>query len=160
MKITRIRTDHFRIPLPVVLSDSTHGDISHFGLITARIETAVGLEGMGYTYCGGLPGVSRRTCAEAEPGMERAISCGRAGSRRVGGREAGERRFGKSGTAEKAGAAEKTRARRDGSVVGSSATGARVGDSAPDSVRKQGAGNRPWRQIRGRRLVCPARHRS
>ena len=53
MKITRIRTDHFRIPLPVVLSDSTHGDISHFGLITARIETAAGLEGMGYTYCGG-----------------------------------------------------------------------------------------------------------
>ena len=53
MKITRIRTDHFRIPLPVVLSDSTHGDISHFGLITARIETATGLEGMGYTYCVG-----------------------------------------------------------------------------------------------------------
>ena len=56
MKITQIRTDHFRIPLPVVLSDSTHGDISQFGLITARIETADGLEGLGYTYAVGDTG--------------------------------------------------------------------------------------------------------
>ena len=53
MKITQIRTEHYRIPLPVVLSDSTHGDISHFGLIVTRIGTADGLEGMGYTYCVG-----------------------------------------------------------------------------------------------------------
>ena len=53
MKIAHIRTDHYRIPLPVVLSDSTHGDISHFGLITARIRTAGGLEGLGYTYAVG-----------------------------------------------------------------------------------------------------------
>ena len=50
MRITEVLTDHYRIPLPVVLSDSTHGDISHFGLIVARIQTAGGLEGMGYTY--------------------------------------------------------------------------------------------------------------
>lgn len=53
MKISRVRTDHYRISLPVVLSDSTHGDIAHFGLITARIETDDGLEGLGYTYCVG-----------------------------------------------------------------------------------------------------------
>ena len=53
MKISQIHTEHFRIPLPVVLSDSTHGDISHFGLIVTRIETADGQEGMGYTYCVG-----------------------------------------------------------------------------------------------------------
>ena len=53
MKISQIHTEHFRIPLPVVLSDSTHGDISNFGLIVTRIETADGLEGMGYTYCVG-----------------------------------------------------------------------------------------------------------
>lgn len=53
MKITQIRTEHYRIPLPVVLSDSTHGDISHFGLIVTRIGTSGGLEGMGYTYCVG-----------------------------------------------------------------------------------------------------------
>ena len=53
MNISRVQTDHYRIPLPVVLSDSTHGDISHFGLIVSRIETADGQEGMGYTYCVG-----------------------------------------------------------------------------------------------------------
>ena len=53
MKIAHVRTDHFRIPLPVVLSDSTHGDISAFGLIAARIETTEGLEGLGYTYAVG-----------------------------------------------------------------------------------------------------------
>ncbi len=53
MKISQIHTEHYRIPLPIVLSDSTHGDISHFGLIVTRIETEGGLEGMGYTYCGG-----------------------------------------------------------------------------------------------------------
>ena len=50
MKIAKVLTDHYRIPLPVVLSDSTHGDISHFGLIVARVQTVGGLEGMGYTY--------------------------------------------------------------------------------------------------------------
>ncbi|MYH63594.1 MAG: mandelate racemase/muconate lactonizing enzyme family protein [Caldilineaceae bacterium SB0675_bin_29] len=53
MKISQIHTEHYRIPLPIVLSDSTHGDISHFGLIVTSIETEGGLEGMGYTYCGG-----------------------------------------------------------------------------------------------------------
>jgi L-alanine-DL-glutamate epimerase-like enolase superfamily enzyme len=50
MQITSIETDHFRIPLPVVLSDSTHGDISHFALITIRLETDTGDTGLGYTY--------------------------------------------------------------------------------------------------------------
>ena len=53
MKITHFHTDHYRIPLPNVLSDSTHGDITHFGLITARVETSSGAEGIGYTYCVG-----------------------------------------------------------------------------------------------------------
>lgn len=50
MNIKRIQLDHYRIPLPAVLSDSTHGHISHFGLITARIRTASDLEGTGYSY--------------------------------------------------------------------------------------------------------------
>jgi len=53
MKITHVHTDHYRIPLPSVLSDSTHGDITHFGLIAARVETSSGVEGIGYTYCVG-----------------------------------------------------------------------------------------------------------
>lgn len=53
MKITQVLTDHYRIPLPTVLSDSTHGEISHFGLIAARVRTYDGVEGLGYTYCVG-----------------------------------------------------------------------------------------------------------
>jgi L-alanine-DL-glutamate epimerase-like enolase superfamily enzyme len=33
-----------------VLSDSTHGDIAHFELVTARVRAADGAEGTGYTY--------------------------------------------------------------------------------------------------------------
>ncbi|ETW97539.1 MAG: hypothetical protein ETSY1_22285 [Candidatus Entotheonella factor] len=50
MQIVSIQTDHYRIPLPTVLSDSTHGNISHFALVTARVRTDDGLEGLGYTY--------------------------------------------------------------------------------------------------------------
>ena len=53
MKITHVLTDHYRVPLPTVLSDSTHGEISHFGLIAARVQTSDGVEGLGYTYCVG-----------------------------------------------------------------------------------------------------------
>ena len=38
MTIKNVRADHFSIPLPVVLSDSTHGDIPSFELITARVD--------------------------------------------------------------------------------------------------------------------------
>lgn len=56
MLIKAVHTDHYRIPLPVVLSDSTHGEISAFELVTVRIEDEDGTEGVGYTYtvgCGG-----------------------------------------------------------------------------------------------------------
>ena len=56
MKITAVQTDHYRIPLPAVLSDSTHGQISHFALNTVRIQTGDGLEGLGYTYTVGNVG--------------------------------------------------------------------------------------------------------
>jgi len=49
-KVTRLEVDHFSIPLPVVLSDSTHGDMSEFGLITVRLTDDEGAQGMGYTY--------------------------------------------------------------------------------------------------------------
>ena len=58
MKITHVFTDHYRVPLPIVLSDSTHGEISHFGLIATRIQTSDGNEGLGYTYCVGDVGGS------------------------------------------------------------------------------------------------------
>jgi L-alanine-DL-glutamate epimerase-like enolase superfamily enzyme len=49
-KIERVRTDFYKIPLDTVLSDSTHGSIPHFELVTVRITDSEGAEGMGYTY--------------------------------------------------------------------------------------------------------------
>lgn len=48
--IAFVGVDHYRIPLPVVLSDSTHGDIAEFELVTVRVRDAAGTEGLGYTY--------------------------------------------------------------------------------------------------------------
>jgi L-alanine-DL-glutamate epimerase-like enolase superfamily enzyme len=67
MIIENVQVDHFRIPLPVVLSDSTHGDMSHFGLITVRIECAGGSRGLGYTYCvGDIGGEAIRSLIQRE----------------------------------------------------------------------------------------------
>ena len=58
MAIERIQADHYRIPLPVVLSDSTHKEITHFELVTARVRTSDGVEGLGYTYTVGRGGAA------------------------------------------------------------------------------------------------------
>ena len=50
MTIAFVGVDHYRVPLPVVLSDSTHGDIAEFELVTVRVRDAAGREGLGYTY--------------------------------------------------------------------------------------------------------------
>jgi L-alanine-DL-glutamate epimerase-like enolase superfamily enzyme len=50
MNIDSIQADRFSIPLPETLSDSTHGEMSHFELITVRIRDQDGAEGLGYTY--------------------------------------------------------------------------------------------------------------
>jgi L-alanine-DL-glutamate epimerase-like enolase superfamily enzyme len=47
-----------RIPLPVALSDSTHGEITHFELVTARLRDSDGVEGLGYTYTVGAGGLA------------------------------------------------------------------------------------------------------
>ncbi len=49
-KIQNIATGFYRVPLTTVLSDSTHGSIAHFELVTVRVRDADGAEGMGYTY--------------------------------------------------------------------------------------------------------------
>src|SRR5437879_10568984 len=48
----------YRIPLPVVLSDSTHGDIAEFELVTVRVRDAAGAAGLGYTYTVGRGGAA------------------------------------------------------------------------------------------------------
>src|ERR1700750_3369369 len=55
-RISKIETGHYRIRLPVILSDSTHGKITAFELITVRIHDADGAEGTGYTYTVGRNG--------------------------------------------------------------------------------------------------------
>jgi L-alanine-DL-glutamate epimerase-like enolase superfamily enzyme len=56
MPIEQVRTNHYRIPLPVVLSDSTHGAMTHFELVTVRLYDGDGAEGMGWTYTVGRGG--------------------------------------------------------------------------------------------------------
>ena len=62
--IERVETGFYRIPLPVVLSDSTHGSISHFELICARVRDRDGAEGVGYTYTVGAGGIAVATLIE------------------------------------------------------------------------------------------------
>jgi L-alanine-DL-glutamate epimerase-like enolase superfamily enzyme len=40
----------YKVPLPTVLTDSTHGVMRDFELITARVRDIEGAEGVGYTY--------------------------------------------------------------------------------------------------------------
>ncbi len=49
-RIRRIESRRYRIPLPVVLSDSTHGEMHDFGLVTVEIHSDDGDRGLGYTY--------------------------------------------------------------------------------------------------------------
>lgn len=60
MLIRELQADHFLIPLPVTLSDSTHGTIRGFELVTVRVRDAEGAEGIGYTYTVGAGGASTR----------------------------------------------------------------------------------------------------
>jgi L-alanine-DL-glutamate epimerase-like enolase superfamily enzyme len=48
--VASIRTDFYQVPLPVVLTDSTHGVIPHFELVTVRLQDSDGASGMGYTF--------------------------------------------------------------------------------------------------------------
>ncbi|HET7340463.1 MAG TPA: mandelate racemase/muconate lactonizing enzyme family protein [Methylomirabilota bacterium] len=61
MLIREVQADHYRIPLPVALSDSTHGTIAVFELVTVRVRDAEGAEGVGYTYTVGAGGAAIAT---------------------------------------------------------------------------------------------------
>jgi L-alanine-DL-glutamate epimerase-like enolase superfamily enzyme len=56
MKIDVCQPRLYYIPLPEVLTDSTHGEIRHFAVITASVRTDEGAEGVGYTYTVGKTG--------------------------------------------------------------------------------------------------------
>ena len=58
MRIQHLQADHYVIRLPSVLSDSTHGTIQGFELVTVRLHDADGAVGVGYTYTVGTGGAA------------------------------------------------------------------------------------------------------
>ena len=57
-RIVAVDAGHYRIPLDMPLSDSTHGVMTAFELITVRVRDADGAEGVGYTYTTGRNGAA------------------------------------------------------------------------------------------------------
>ncbi len=55
-RIESITTGFYRVPLPEILTDSMHGIMRDFELVTAVIRDADGAEGMGYTFTVGRNG--------------------------------------------------------------------------------------------------------
>lgn len=64
--ITAVDCGHYRIPLEVALSDSTHGVMTAFELVTVRVRDADGAEGTGYTYTTGRNGGAIASVLSAE----------------------------------------------------------------------------------------------
>ncbi|WP_191059345.1 mandelate racemase/muconate lactonizing enzyme family protein [Geminicoccus harenae] len=54
--ITSVQPGYYRIPLPTALTDSTHGVMRDFELLTVRVTDADGAEGVGYSYTVGRNG--------------------------------------------------------------------------------------------------------
>jgi len=54
--IRSVETGHYRIPLEVALTDSTHGTMTAFEIVTVRVVDADGQDGVGYTYTTGHNG--------------------------------------------------------------------------------------------------------
>ena len=84
MTIAAVQADHYRIPLPVALSDSTHGTMEAFELITVRVRDADGAEGLGYTYTVGAGGGAIRDLIARDLGAAARRRRTRRGSRRSG----------------------------------------------------------------------------
>jgi L-alanine-DL-glutamate epimerase-like enolase superfamily enzyme len=55
-KLTTVEAGLWRIPLEVPLSDSTHGTMTRFELVTVRVRDADGAAGVGYTFTTGRNG--------------------------------------------------------------------------------------------------------
>lgn len=72
MAIEAITSGHYLIPLPTPLSDSTHGEIPAFDLVTVRLRDSDGVEGVGYSYSVGGGGAAMRSLIECDlrPALE------------------------------------------------------------------------------------------
>jgi len=58
MKIDRVETTLYRIPLPVPVQAASHGVMSEFDLVTVRIDAGAGAAGVGYTVLNAGHGVA------------------------------------------------------------------------------------------------------
>ncbi len=61
MIIKHVETKHYRLPLTTTMTDSTHGDMTHFEVIMTRLVSDTGVEGLGYTYTIGEGGSAVRS---------------------------------------------------------------------------------------------------
>jgi L-alanine-DL-glutamate epimerase-like enolase superfamily enzyme len=73
--IRALVTGFYRIPLPEVLSDSTHGVMRAFELVTCGVQDADGQEGVGYTFTvgrngGAIADILAREISELAAGQE------------------------------------------------------------------------------------------
>src|SRR6266404_8470013 len=66
MQIHHFQADHYLIPLPTILSDSTHGAITGFELVTVRLHDRDGAVGVGYTYTVGTGGAAVHALLERD----------------------------------------------------------------------------------------------
>jgi L-alanine-DL-glutamate epimerase-like enolase superfamily enzyme len=57
-RIETVTSGFYRVPLPTVLTDSMHGEMRAFELITVRVRDADGAEGAGYTFTVGRNGAA------------------------------------------------------------------------------------------------------
>lgn len=55
-KVEKLRADHYVIPLETALTDSMHGAMTGFEVVTARVTDSHGAEGVGYTFTCGVNG--------------------------------------------------------------------------------------------------------
>ena len=74
-KIVAVEAGFYTVPLPVVLTDSTHGEMRCFELNTVKLRDADGAEGVGYTFTvgrngGAIDAVLRREFSEILAGEE------------------------------------------------------------------------------------------
>lgn len=67
-KIEVASADHYRVPLPTVFTDSTHGAMAAFELITVQLRDADGAEGVGYTHTLGPGGAAIHAMIERDLG--------------------------------------------------------------------------------------------
>jgi L-alanine-DL-glutamate epimerase-like enolase superfamily enzyme len=65
-RIAAVDAGLYRIPLPTVLTDSTHGEMTAFQLVTVRLLDGDGAEGVGYTFTVGMGGAAVHALVERD----------------------------------------------------------------------------------------------